>query len=213
MSGSSNSLFNRRTLTSLITTYLNRDYLLPFILILVLLLGTWWLLRGTRVTRVDIQPAPAHNSDYYISGFTTLALDQDGQRRYRLSARRLVHYIDDDSTELTLPEYSKFNGQKSSLHVNAETGRGTQDNSLIKLQGNVLITSKDQFNNTRLVTETDQLTLYPNRDYAETGSPVTIKNAESITKGVGMTVDSREGKLVLLSKVNSIYYPQGRTDQ
>lgn len=190
--------------------YLNRESLLPLVLVLILLLLTWWLLDDTRVKPLEDQSAPTHNSDYYIRGFTTLALDESGQRRYQLVADHLIHFIDTDSTKMTRLRYSRFNGSTGAVLINANTGIGAKDNSLLDLQGEVHIISKDGFDQTLVETKTDQLALYPNRDFAETNSPVTIENADSITKGIGMTLDSRAGKLVLLSKVSSIYYPGGR---
>ena len=180
------------------------------VLLLALLSITWWLLRGSETHPPQVAAAPTHDSDYYVNGFRTLALGEDGNRRYQLAADRLVHHLSDDSTEMDQPRYSRFDSERGSLRIQAETGQGNHDNSVLRLLGSVRITNLDENQRPKVETRTDALTLYPNRDFAETHSPVTIDGINSTTRGIGMTVDSQAGKLVLLSRVESIYYPTGK---
>lgn len=48
---------------------------------------------------------------------------------------------------------------------------------------------------------TSRLTVFPEREYAETAQPVRIENAEGVTTATGMQAYVKEGRVLLLSNV------------
>lgn len=193
--------------------YLNRDFLLPFTLALAPLLLTWWLLQDARETTQPEDHVTALNADYYITGFTATALNPSGNPQYQLTAERLVHYLYTDNVELTRPVYAKFRAGAGSTEISADTAQATQDHSVLTLKGAVRILSRDAQNRTEVETSTEELTIFPKRDYAETDRPVEIRSRDGLLRGTGLTVNSQVGKLTLMSQVRGTYYPDRRMSQ
>jgi len=67
-----------------------------------LALLTFYLERSVRDE--DSHPSMRrHDPDYLVANFTTTTYNQEGAAESILSAARMIHYPDDDSTELTAP--------------------------------------------------------------------------------------------------------------
>ncbi len=52
-----------------------------------------------RVERPAADPRLAHEPDYFVEGFAVTRLNATGEPVFRMSAERLVHFPDDDSSE------------------------------------------------------------------------------------------------------------------
>ena len=74
----------------------------PIALMLSLALLTFYL---ERTVRDDESPAPLrrHDPDYIVTNFTTTTYTGEGAVETVMSAQRMVHYPDDDTTELFVP--------------------------------------------------------------------------------------------------------------
>ena len=74
----------------------------PLALMLSLALLTFYL---ERMVRDEDGPPSArrHDPDYVITNFTSTTFDRDGMPLNVLSAERMLHFPDDDSTELEAP--------------------------------------------------------------------------------------------------------------
>lgn len=73
------------------------------VLLLIAAASSWWLSRKAAEPQVFAPPVPRHVADYSVENFNTVALDEHGRPRYRLTGKRLVHYSDDDSSEIDEP--------------------------------------------------------------------------------------------------------------
>src|SRR5688572_457196 len=73
--------------------------LFPLGLMLALALLTFYLERTVRED--DAPPAlRRHDPDYLVTNFTTTTYNRDGAAETVMSAAQMVHYPDDDTTEL-----------------------------------------------------------------------------------------------------------------
>src|SRR3954471_6147044 len=97
-------------------------------IILMLLLGglTLWLQHAIQAPDVQRTDRARHDPDAMVEQFTVTRLGAQGTPDTRLSASRMLHYADDDSTELTRPELVK-NDAGATLSVRAERGVVTRD--------------------------------------------------------------------------------------
>jgi lipopolysaccharide export system protein LptC len=57
---------------------------------------------------------------------------------------------------------------------------------------------------------TRDLTIYPQREYAETGAAVTITSGRNEMQAVGMRLDLSDGRLELLSETKGKYVTKPR---
>lgn len=184
-------------------------------LALMLLLGllallSHWLLSLNEADRRAAETALRHEPDYTMDNFVITAMDSMGKPAHRLQAPYMVHYADDGSSEFTRPDITLYQEGAAPWEVHSERGWMSKDRKRILLQDEVLIENPAAPANRvwRLVTR--NLTLLPDEEYAETAEPVTITGYNSVTRGVGMQVFVKEGRLKLLSRVRGRYETKKR---
>ncbi|HEY0634246.1 MAG TPA: LPS export ABC transporter periplasmic protein LptC [Gammaproteobacteria bacterium] len=179
-----------------------------FILIMVIgllaALSSWLSREQDEEERVAARPQ-RHIPDYYITGFNAAAFSVDGIPRHRLSADNMTHYADDRSTQLVRPQLAFLDDKGESWQLDAGAG-------LVDGQGETLLLS-DTVSMRRVGTAADtielnagDLTVYPNRQFATTRTPVTITSPGTHIEAAGLDAHFAEERLVLYS-VRGRYAP------
>jgi lipopolysaccharide export system protein LptC len=174
--------------------------------LLMLLLGglTLWLRQAIEAPG-PVSRAPAlHDPDSAVEKFTVTRLGADGAPEATLSAQRMVHYGDDDSTELQLPELIK-NDPAATLTVRANRGVVTRDYEEAQFYDNVQLvrTQKDAADPLRV--RSDYLHVLIKSDVVRSDRPVTITQGSSTLSGTGMEYDRKSGRLSVLSDVRASF--------
>jgi lipopolysaccharide export system protein LptC len=95
--------------------------LIPLVAMAALAGITYWLLQATLPPPGDGEVRPkTHTPDYFADNFSVTELDQTGSTQYRLTAARLVHYEDDESSDLTQPALRAFEPGKPVVTTTAK---------------------------------------------------------------------------------------------
>ena len=91
-------------------------------MMLALALLTFYL---ERTVREDETPASArrHDPDYYVTNFTTTTYNREGAAESMMSAARMLHYPDDDTTDLVAPRVVQSKPNEPRYTVRAERGQ------------------------------------------------------------------------------------------
>ena len=111
--------------------------LLPLAILLLLALLTVWLDRTVEL-RSSSAPAPVlHEPDYVVDKFVLKRLSATGEARYVLSAARMTHYPDDDTSHLEQPRLVQGQSGASETHVSAVRGVVSANGREVKLYENV----------------------------------------------------------------------------
>lgn len=111
------------------------------VLVVTLLLiatGSWWLTRTVAVPQIPFDGKQRHDPDYTIEHFIATVMDENGRRRYTLSAVQLIHYGDDGSSVLEQPYLVQFREDSVPIHTRADKGWMPKDKSEIVLEGNAV---------------------------------------------------------------------------
>ena len=186
-----------------------RTLVLIVVLVLLALLSQW-LLGLSEAERQGKDSTLRHEPDYSMENFVITAMDSTGKPAHKLKAPLMLHYADDGSAEFTQPELTLYQDGAAPWEVRSERGWMAEDRKRILLQDAVLIENPAAPANEVWRIETHDLTLLPDEEYAETAAPVTITGQTSVTRGVGMQVFIKEGRLKLLSKVRGRYEAKKR---
>lgn len=139
--------------------------------------------------------------DFFMENNRIVMLNEQGTPAYELTSDRATHQSGDDSTRLENPRlifYRAEDGEPWLLE--ADQGMVTESGDRVELTDNVLLQSQNPAQTDRRMT-TQALTLFPDRNYAETAQSVRIENADNVTDAVGMQVYLNDGRLELLSTV------------
>ncbi len=169
---------------------------------------SWWLYAQLQATVQSAAPPPRHVIDYYAVNFTTTAMNDNGKPRHRLEAARLVHYMDDDTSELTQPRLQVFENGAPSWRIRSDLGWVSSQGKEVRLQDDVQM-HRGAGPHTRAVDAyTTWLLIRPDDDYAETDRPITAISPGVEVKSVGMQAYLNQGRLLLLSQVRGTYDKQ-----
>jgi lipopolysaccharide export system protein LptC len=112
--------------------------LFPLAIMLSLALLTFYLDRMVREGETA-PPQRRHDPDYIITDFTSTTFDGEGKAISVLSAQRMVHYPDDDTTELYAPRVLQTKPSQPRLSVSAERGAVSADGEELFLYDNVVL--------------------------------------------------------------------------
>ena len=176
--------------------------LFPLALMFSLALLTFYLERATRIE--DSHPSlRRHDPDYLLDHFTTTTYDRDGVVRAVLTANRMVHFPDDDSTELTAPRMVQSRAPGARFTVSADRGVLSAGGDEIFLYGNVVLVREADALRPRTRVTTSFLHVLQDRAIARTDQPVTIEEAHRAISGRGMEFDNAASEFHLRNDVRA----------
>jgi lipopolysaccharide export system protein LptC len=171
--------------------------LFPLGLMLALALITFYLERTVR--QEETHPSKRrHDPDYMVINFTTTSYGGDGSVQSILSAAKMIHYPDDDSTELIAPRMVQSKPERPRITVRADRGALSREGDEIFLYDNVQLVREGK-EPARLSTEF--LHVVQDRTLARTDRPVRLEDEQRSLSGRGMEYDWGAGTLLLHHEV------------
>ncbi len=176
-------------------------------LLLLMAAGSAWLLDRLDTGSGGRVVVERHDPDWYMRDFTQHTMGVDGEIVRKLTADSMVHYPDDDSTELVRPRLELYNSGPRPWHVIAERGWVSGGNEVILLYGEVEIWRLQDDGEREVEVLTTDLRILPDEQYAETDNAATIRTRTTTTRAVGMRASFGISRLELLQRVFSRYEP------
>ena len=181
--------------------------LFPLALMFALALLTFYLDRAVR----EEQTHPAlrrHDPDYLVADFTTTTYNKDGAPETILSAEKMIHYPDDDSTDLIAPRMVQNKGAGARMTVSAQRGALSRDGEEIFLYDNVLLVREAAADRPEARLSTSFLHVVQDRSLAVTDREVLMEEDHRSLAGRGMEYNYESGQLLLRSEVRGHFEPQ-----
>lgn len=185
----------------------------PLILIGLLAALTFWLDQKVQPPARLPDGSSRHDPDFIVEGFAAVQMNPDGSRRYALSAKRMVHYPDDDSTELELPKLVYFDYQRAPVTVRSDTARTTRGGDDVFFEGDVQVVRSAYDTNPELGIFTSYLHVIPDQDLARTDRLVRMVEGKSTASSVGLEFDNRTRQITLLSDAKVSYEVPKRSNR
>ncbi len=186
---------------------LSTTRLFPLVLMGALALTTFYLDRAVR----EETPKAArvrHDPDYLVTNFTTTTYDQDGRAASILAAQRMIHYPDDDSTELIEPRLVQSKPNEPRMTVQAERGALSRDGDEVFLYNDVLLVREALDDSPEARLKTSFLHVVRDRSLALTDREVVIEDDRRSLSGRGMEYNYDSGQLLLRHDVHGVFEPK-----
>lgn len=179
----------------------------PLALMLSLALLTFYL---ERMVRDDDAPPSArrHDPDYVITNFTSTTFDRDGMPLNVLSAERMLHFPDDDSTELEAPRVVQTKPGEPRMSVRAERGAMSADGAEIFLYDDVVMVREGDETGPEARLTTSFLHIVRERSLVRTDREVTIVEEHRSLRGRGMEYNSDSRVFTLMADVHGRFEPK-----
>jgi lipopolysaccharide export system protein LptC len=185
--------------------------LFPLGLMLALAMLTFYL---ERTVHEDESPATArrHDPDYYVVNFTTTTYNASGAAETRMSADKMVHFPDDDTTELVAPRVVQSKPNEPRYSVRAERGQLSRDGDEVFLYGDVVLVREASEHGPEARMTTEFLHVLRDRSLVRTDKPVKIVEGTRSLQGRGMEYNNLSRELLLrhdvIARFNSLELPQ-----
>jgi lipopolysaccharide export system protein LptC len=145
--------------------------------------------------------------DAFMEDVTALIMDKQGKLNMKIVTRKMVHYAENDTTHLASPELKLYRKSPTPWHITSKHAKATQGIDNIDFWDNVVIHHPaDQYNPATLI-QTTKLTVYPNKQLAETNDSITLIQPNIVVKATGMHADMNTGEIKLLSQARGEYVP------
>ena len=179
----------------------------PIALLGLMAAFTFWLDRVIDSGARDIVGPSRGDPDFIAQNISARSLDETGKARHTLTAAKMVHYPDDDSTLLTQPRFVAYGAVQAPVTITANQGVVSSKGEHVYFQDNVRVARAPYGNQSELIMRTSFLHVIPNAHLAKTDRHVTIINDTAVVTAEGLELDTRSHELKLLSNVQSTYDP------
>lgn len=181
--------------------------LFPLVLMLALALLSFWLERAARED--PAQPGPRrHDPDYSAQVFTITDYGRAGAAESTLSAARMVHFPDDDSTELVAPRLVQTRPGEPRLELSAERGLLSEDGAEMFLHDNAVLVRAALAETPEVRMESSFLHVLRARSLVRTDREVRISQLGRSLVGLGMEYDNQARQLALHAEVRGSFAVQ-----
>lgn len=179
--------------------------LFPLMVLGLLASLTFWLQRTILNEREPHSVKGQHEVDFVVEEFTARKLDAHGNLMYTLAAQKMLHYSDDEDTEVTQPRLTYF-GEPPSMHLRARSAVINKDRTVVELRDDVRAVREASATEPELVLTTTQLTVFPDDEVASTKAPVKIVQGLSVLTGVGLDMDNKVRTFKLHDQVSGTFH-------
>jgi lipopolysaccharide export system protein LptC len=152
---------------------------------------TYWLLQATRAPATTGEAGPmTHSPDYFAENFSVSELDQTGTTQYRLTATTMVHYEDDDNSDLTNPAIRAFQPGRPIVTATGERGTVNADASIVDLYDHARILRAPGNGDPEMQADSSHFRVFVNSDVIETEKPVKLRRGPSVTTASAMNYNN-----------------------
>ena len=182
-------------------------YWLPLLPFLGLLGATYWLNQQVQPEPVKPDSSTRHDPDSIVENFSAVKLNKQGTPYFIMSAAKMLHYPDDDSTALEAPRLTLLAEDSPPLLATAEFGSISRKGDEMLLQGGVEVLRGAGVEQDQLKLQTESLNIIPDQDLASSDRAVTLTEAHTTVNAIGLELNNKTRTIKLLSKVRSEYVP------
>lgn len=181
---------------------------IPFIFIALVAGLTYWLLQLSLPAKEAPPPVQkTHTPDYFADRFSISVLSPTGTTQYRIKAEKMVHYADNENTEVALPALRAFTPDQPDVAGRATRGVINRDISIVDLYGAARIWRAASNGEPAMQASSEHFQVLINDDVVQTKKPVTLQRGASRVSAIGMIYNNTTRVMRLTSQVQGVLAP------
>lgn len=178
--------------------------LFPVVLMALLAGLTFWLDRATQPQDDSRSGKHRHDPDFIVDNFQVRRFAADGTLQHTLVAKKMLHYADDESTEVAAPRLTYH--RTPLLNITSNTAWLDKDGKHVRLNGDVHIVRDAVGGKPPTAMDTSVLHAVPDDEFAHTDAPVKITQGLTVLNGTGMESNNKTQISVLFGRTNGIIH-------
>ena len=180
---------------------LSTTRMFPLLLMLALAGLTFWLEQTVREEEGAHPSLRRHDPDYVVDNLTYTRFNLQGMVESTLTAAKMLHYPDDDSTDLLAPHVVQTKPNQPRVTLSAERGALSQDGEEVFLYGNVLLVRDAGPDHSETRMRTSFMHVVQAHSIIRTDRDVVITEEDRVLSGRGMEYRNDTKELFLRERV------------
>ena len=191
---------------------LSTTRLFPLLLMLALAALTFWLERTVREEEGAHPSLRRHDPDYIVDNLNHTRFNAQGAVESTLVATKMLHYPDDETTDLVAPRVVQTKPGEPRVTVTADRGALSQDGEEVFLYGNVLLVREGGADRPETRMRTSFLHVVSAQSVVRTDRDVLVTEEDRVLSGRGMEYRNDSQELFLRERVRGRYEPKLRPE-
>ncbi len=181
-----------------------RNFLLFGVIAALFLAVGYWNISPERFLDQPAAQVDEGAIDYYAINAKSVQFLPDGKLQYEMTSDKVEHVKASEITLLTNPDMNIYRGTEFPWHVTSKRGEVNPDGTEVELIDSVRVARVDDKNRNTVIT-TSRMTVFPQKQYAQTEQDVRIDGAGGVSTGKGMKAYLKDSRIHLLSNVRGQY--------
>ncbi|QJI30979.1 LPS export ABC transporter periplasmic protein LptC [Pseudomonas sp. ADAK18] len=181
-----------------------RNFLLFAVIAALFAAVGYWNISPERFLDQPVVQVDQSAIDYYATNAYSIQFLPDGKVQYEMTSEKVDHMKASQITMLTKPDMQLYRGAEFPWHVTSERGEVNPDGTEVELIDSVRVARTDAQNRDTIITSS-RMTVFPQKQYAQTEQDVRIDGAGGVSTGKGMKAYLKESRIHLLSNVRGQY--------
>jgi lipopolysaccharide export system protein LptC len=182
---------------------------LPLLLMLLLVLATWWLVRSTPLPGPPAEARPVRSEpDYTMRQFALERFDAAGRLVLRVEGDWLRHFPDTDRVEIEQAQIRAIAPDGRVTLASARRALGNGDGSELQLLGGAEVTSTDA-DGAPVWIKSEFLHAFLVTERVRTDRPVVVRHGNTEVSAAGLEYDNGARRLDLTGPMKAVLKPPG----
>jgi lipopolysaccharide export system protein LptC len=169
-----------------------------------------WLGKVTQQDPVGKTDKTRHEADFSAERITLHRFDPTGKVQYILVADSMLHYADDESSELKNPRLNYLN-RPEPVWVESRFASVNKDGTTVVLTDEVLVRRAAHAGKPESTLRTEQMTVWPEDEKMRADKPVTLTQGQTVINAERMESDNIIGEVRLQGQVRGTLYRNAPT--
>jgi lipopolysaccharide export system protein LptC len=191
---------------------LSTTRMFPLVLMVALAGLTFWLERMVREEEGLHPSLRRHDPDYIVDNLAHTRFNAQGVVESTLLAVKMLHYPDDDTTDLVAPRVMQTKPNEPRVTVTADRGALSQDGEEVFLYGNVLVVREGEPDRSETRMRTSFLHVVQAHSVIQTDRDVVITEDDRVLSGRGMEYHNDSKELFLRERVRGRFEPKKKAE-
>jgi len=177
-----------------------------YFVLFFLVISSWFLADIFEIKQVTKVKVVDHSPDYFSTGYYKKEMDIRGLIKSELTAEKMIHYGDDETTHLEKPVMTLYNEDIPPWVIRSETAILEADGDHLQLVGKAVISRAGMKKLRPFKMNTSDLRVKLSTSYAETNQWAEIIDDRNRTEGIGVEIVFIDPvRLKFLSRVKGRY--------
>lgn len=144
---------------------------------------------------------------YTFEGLSYTVMSEQGVPRYRIDARTMTRYSNDENTEFIDPLFWLYRPQEAPLEVRADWAQMSPKKDRLILKGNVVVDQPQTQERRAYTLKTSEALVLPEQEIATTDRPLTLYGVNFDVESIGGRINLRNRHVHFFKQVKGLYEP------